>query len=120
LRQNVTFKSEILYMNFGDQSHSFTSEDRFTFTTQDSIWVGRAGLNVTVHAPGCGAHAASHPRQISTVSYSTHSRGIGVLDVLVEERALGRCGEELLIHILLDAAVAIDAPRHELDFQLSR
>jgi outer membrane immunogenic protein len=46
LRQNVTFKSEILYMNFGDQSHSFISEDRFSFKTQDSIWVGRAGLNV--------------------------------------------------------------------------
>ena len=26
LRQNVTFKSEILYMNFGDQSHSFISD----------------------------------------------------------------------------------------------
>lgn len=47
LRQNVTFKSEILYLNFGDQSHSFISDaDRFSFKTQDSIWVGRAGLNV--------------------------------------------------------------------------
>ena len=45
----VTLKSEVLYMDFGDEKHSFLSPAiggaRFNFTTQDSMWVSRAGLN---------------------------------------------------------------------------
>jgi outer membrane immunogenic protein len=49
LWNNVSFKSEVLYMDFGDQDHSFISPQRgggrFSFSTQDSLWVSRAGLN---------------------------------------------------------------------------
>jgi outer membrane immunogenic protein len=46
-RSNVTFKSEILYMNFGDHTHTFTDGvTTSSFTTQDSLWVTRAGVNV--------------------------------------------------------------------------
>jgi outer membrane immunogenic protein len=46
LRKNVTFKSEILYMDFGDKGYSFVDTDPFSFTTHDSMWVGRAGVNI--------------------------------------------------------------------------
>jgi outer membrane immunogenic protein len=46
LRKNVTFKSEIVYMNFGDNHYAFIDDDPFNFSTQDSMWVGRAGVNV--------------------------------------------------------------------------
>jgi outer membrane immunogenic protein len=48
LWKNVSLKSEVLYMDFGDQSYSFLSPalgSRVHFTTQDSVWVARGGLN---------------------------------------------------------------------------
>ena len=46
LGRNWTFKSEILYINFDDKTHSFTADgDRFSFQTQDDVWVARAGIN---------------------------------------------------------------------------
>ncbi|MET0195388.1 MAG: outer membrane beta-barrel protein [Hyphomicrobiaceae bacterium] len=46
LGRNWTFKSEILYINFDDKTHSFTAGgERFSFQTQDDVWVGRAGIN---------------------------------------------------------------------------
>jgi outer membrane immunogenic protein len=49
LWRNVSFKSEVLYMDFGDQRYSVFSPGfgtRVQFSTQDSVWVGRAGLNL--------------------------------------------------------------------------
>ena len=47
LGRNLTFKSEILYISFEDKHHSFVTPGgtRFDFTTEDSMWVGRAGIN---------------------------------------------------------------------------
>jgi len=47
LGRNLTFKSEILYLSFEDKHHSFVTPagTRFDFTTEDSLWVGRAGIN---------------------------------------------------------------------------
>lgn len=46
LANNVTLKSEVLYMDFGDQGHNFVSGGTpFNFRTQDNLWVGRMGLN---------------------------------------------------------------------------
>ena len=50
LWKNVSIKSEVLYLDFGDKGHSFASAQsggtRFNFTTQDSVWVARTGLNL--------------------------------------------------------------------------
>jgi outer membrane immunogenic protein len=47
LGHNWTFKSELLYMNFDDKTYSFTipAGTRFSFQTQDEMWVGRFGVN---------------------------------------------------------------------------
>jgi outer membrane immunogenic protein len=55
LSSNVSLKSEALYMNFGDDSHTFRSPIQarnVAFTTTDSAWVTRLGLNVRF---GCGS-----------------------------------------------------------------
>jgi outer membrane immunogenic protein len=47
LSRNLSFKSEIVYMNFDDKNYTvFTNGGgRFAFKIDDSIWVGRVGLN---------------------------------------------------------------------------
>jgi outer membrane immunogenic protein len=47
LGRNLTFKSEILYMNFDDKNYNVVTPTgtRFAFTVDDSLWVGRVGIN---------------------------------------------------------------------------
>ena len=47
LGRNLSFKSEILYMNFDDKNYTAVTAGgtRFAFTVDDSLWVGRVGLN---------------------------------------------------------------------------
>ena len=47
LSKNLSFKSEIIYMNFDDKNYTvFTNGGgRFAFKIDDSIWVGRVGVN---------------------------------------------------------------------------
>jgi hypothetical protein len=48
--QNISLKSEVLYLAFGENSTSFNSpfngNTPFTVKTDDSVWVSRIGLNV--------------------------------------------------------------------------
>jgi len=49
LWDRVTLKSEVLYVSFGDEDYTFASTALGTtvrFTTDDSFWVTRFGLNV--------------------------------------------------------------------------
>jgi len=55
---NVSLKSEILYMNFGDNDNSFFSPGvpgSLTYRTNDSVWVSRLGLNFKF---GCGGRGS--------------------------------------------------------------
>ena len=55
LGANVSLKSEVLYMNFGESDNTYTSaaagNPRRNITTDNSIWVSRVGLNIKF---GCG------------------------------------------------------------------
>jgi len=49
LAPNVSLTSDVLYLNFNDQDHSFDSPifgGRFHIKTDDQIWVARMGLNI--------------------------------------------------------------------------
>jgi outer membrane immunogenic protein len=44
----MSIKSEVLYLNFGDQDHTAASAvigQNITYKTDDSVWVSRVGLN---------------------------------------------------------------------------
>jgi outer membrane immunogenic protein len=49
LAPNVSLTSDVLYLSFNDQDHSFDSPvfgGRFQIKTDDQIWVARMGLNI--------------------------------------------------------------------------
>jgi outer membrane immunogenic protein len=50
LAPNISLTSDVLYLSFADQDHSFTSPLlglRFNTRTDDQIWVARMGLNIS-------------------------------------------------------------------------
>jgi outer membrane immunogenic protein len=52
---NISLKSEVLYLSFAEETHGFfsTAQGRgVTFTTTDSMWVTRVGVNVKFSCGG--------------------------------------------------------------------
>src|SRR5262245_39718563 len=46
LKSNISLTSDVLYLSFDDQDHTFNTPDRFRTKTDDQLWVARMGVNI--------------------------------------------------------------------------
>jgi len=46
LWSNISLTSDVLYLSFDDQDHTFNTPDHFRTKTDDQIWVARMGVNI--------------------------------------------------------------------------